>query len=61
MAIREFKCLKCNEEFEFMKIKSEDKAKCPKCGASSDDDLRPMFPTGTSHILKGKGWFKNGY
>lgn len=31
---------------------------CPKCGGT---DKKRLISTGTSHILKGKGWYKDGY
>ena len=35
MPIYEFRCLKCNDVFEFLKFKDEDELemKCPHCGA----------------------------
>ncbi len=35
MPIYEFKCLKCNELFEFLAVRSEDavEMRCPHCGA----------------------------
>lgn len=30
---------------------------CPKCGGK---DKKRLISTGTSHTLKGKGWFYNG-
>lgn len=35
MALIDFKCSKCGEEFfEIINIKDVDKIKCPKCGSS---------------------------
>lgn len=31
---------------------------CPKCGGKEKERL---ISTGTSHILKGKGWYRDGY
>lgn len=31
---------------------------CPKCGGK---DKKRLISTGTSHTLKGKGWYKDGY
>lgn len=38
-------------------IEEPDEA-CPKCGGKEKERL---VSKGTSHILKGKGWYKDGY
>lgn len=61
MAIYDFKCRNCKHEFEFMKIKSDEHAQCPKCGATGSGNLEQLPPKNTSFSLKGKGWYKDGY
>lgn len=59
--IYEFKCRNCQLEFEFLKIKSDEVAQCPKCQAKGDGNLEKKVPKGTSHIFKSGKWFKEGY
>lgn len=61
MPIYEFKCRNCGQEFEFLKIKSDETVQCPKCQAKGEGNLEKKPPKGTSFTLKGKGWYKDGY
>ena len=55
----EYQCTKCNSIFEFeQNIKSKPKKKCPGCKKYS---LKRLISMGGSFILKGKGWFRDGY
>lgn len=55
-----YKCIKCDQEFEYFHMGSEDKiAECPHCQTKSPEHER-VFTLGTGHILKGR-WFKQGY
>lgn len=58
--INDYKCKneKCQKEFEYMSIGSNDKPKCPECGS---EDLEKQFPKKTSFQLKGSGWAKDKY
>lgn len=53
----------CNHEYEVFYTSvsraetDEPSEACPKCGGKEKERL---ISTGTSHILKGKGWFYNG-
>lgn len=55
--------LPCNHEYEVFytsvsKAEIEEPSEaCPKCDGK---DKERLISTGTSHILKGKGWFYNG-
>jgi putative FmdB family regulatory protein len=46
MPIYEFRCLKCNEVFEILKIKDKVEMKCPHCG--SEDFERVLSTTSYS-------------
>lgn len=61
MAIYDFICARCEYKFEFFKVRSDEIAECPKCGATGEKNLRKQISTGVSHSLKGHGWFKDGY
>lgn len=64
MAIHQIRCLSCKKLFEFMKIRSNDKVEeCPHCGERDVIKLVKEFPTegAPNFVLKGKGWFKDGY
>lgn len=57
----QFKCQTCQTEFEFFKLRSDEKAECPKC--EEKDKLEPIF-TGNPHggvIFKGPGFHVNDY
>jgi predicted nucleic acid-binding Zn ribbon protein len=64
MPMHSYKCRKCTKEYEvFYTSQSaveaeEPKEKCKHCGSKSKKRLPPK---GTSHILKGSGWYKDGY
>lgn len=62
MPIYEYKCLKCNYDFEHFNfslksIKKSDPLLCPRCSGKCEK----KFPTGTTFILKGQGWYKTDY
>jgi putative FmdB family regulatory protein len=61
MAIFRYLCRICNIEFEFMKIRSDEVAECPKCETKGEENLERQIPQGTSHILKGSGWARDNY
>lgn len=54
----------CGNEYEVFylsvsKVSDEEpKEACPACGGTEKERL---ISQGTSHILKGKGWYKDGY
>ena len=64
MPIHDYKCTKCQHEFEvFYSSQSavereEPTETCPRC-QSKEKERTP--PTKTSFQLKGKGWFRDGY
>lgn len=57
MPIYEYKCTKCNEQFEVMqKISDDSLTECSSCGG----ELKKMI-TNTSFVLKGGGWYVTDY
>ena len=57
MPIYEYKCTKCNEQFEVMqKISDDPLIECSSCGG----ELKKLI-TGTSFVLKGSGWYVTDY
>lgn len=64
MPIREYECKDCKKEFEYLHHGSDDiYAECVHCNAkeTKQNPHEKKFPTSTSHILKGRGWYKDGY
>ena len=59
MPIYDYKCKACDKDYEYFHVNSEDKeAVCPHCGAKEAEKLPPKK---TEFILKGKGWYRDGY
>jgi putative FmdB family regulatory protein len=57
MPIYEYKCLKCEEEQEFIQKFSDDPiTTCPECGG----DLEKLI-SANSFVLKGSGWYMTDY
>lgn len=57
MPIYEYKCTKCNEQFEVIqKFSDEPLKKCKSCGGK----LKKLI-TNTSFVLKGSGWYVTDY
>ncbi|HIE07655.1 MAG TPA: zinc ribbon domain-containing protein [Desulfarculaceae bacterium] len=57
MPIYEYKCEKCENQFEMLqKITAEPLQECPECGG-------PVYKliSSTSFILKGGGWYATDY
>ena len=54
MPIYEFKCLKCNEFFEFLAVRSEDtmEMQCPHCGA---EDFERVMSTANYAVNNSTG------
>lgn len=56
MPLYQWKCNKCNHEFEIMQKMSDKNPECPKCqGITSKQLGAPVFH------LKGGGWGDQGY
>lgn len=54
MPFYEYKCNKCDDEFEeLLSINDPDPKKCPKCGKGKPERL---ISKSTSFRLKGHGW-----
>ncbi len=57
MPVYEYKCTKCNNEFEVMqKITEDPLTVCSSCGGA----LKKLI-TNTSFVLKGSGWYVTDY
>jgi putative FmdB family regulatory protein len=57
MPIYEYRCVKCNEQFEVMqKITDDPLSTCELCGGN----LKRLI-TNTSFVLKGSGWYVTDY
>jgi putative FmdB family regulatory protein len=57
--IYDLKCIRCGHEFEFMKLKSDEIAICPKCDAAGKD-LEIQVAKGVSFDFKGPNWAGKG-
>jgi len=56
MPIYEYQCTYCAFKFDRLMKMNSDKPRCPKCG----DAVKKTVSKG-SFILKGSGWYKDGY
>jgi putative FmdB family regulatory protein len=61
MPIYEYECKTCGHKFEFMKIRSDERVECEKCGEKEERKLEQQVSTDTGFQLKGKGWYRDGY
>jgi len=59
--IYELRCTKCKTEFEFFKLRSDERAECPKCKEKEEKYLEKKVSTDTGFTLRGRGWYKDGY
>jgi len=57
MPIYEYRCEACSHQFERLVRATSSKAQCPKCEGMK---LSKLISLG-GFILKGEGWFKDGY
>ena len=57
MPIYEFKCEGCDDRFEVLVSSHRTKVCCPNCG---HDRCTKLIST-SSFILKGGGWYSDGY
>lgn len=53
----DFVCSQCNEKFEKQVSSVDEHVICPQC----NQEAKRQFPTGTTFILKGKGWYATDY
>jgi putative FmdB family regulatory protein len=60
MPIIPLHCPKCDLDFEFFKIKSDEIVKCPQC-ETTEENLERRISKMTSAILKGDGWARDNY
>lgn len=61
MPIFEYKCLKCNEIIEIL-VKQFDMVETPlHFSESCEAEQMERIISKTSFVLKGKGWYKDGY
>ena len=55
----EYKCSSCEQEFLIEhSIKDEARTVCPECG---EETLFRLISGGGEFILKGSGWYRDGY
>lgn len=57
MPIYEYACESCGERFDKLMSLNDPAPPCPSCGAS---EVRKLV-TSASFVLKGSGWYKDGY
>ena len=57
MPIYEYRCSSCNAAFEKLMKFGDADPQCPDCGAG---EARKMI-SASGFILKGRGWFRDGY
>jgi len=66
MPIIQYKCKneECQHEFEVFytsqskRQEEEEAEQCPKCDSTEKE---PLPPKGTGFVLKGRGWYRDGY
>ncbi len=59
MPTYEYACTKCGHTFEtFQSMKDAPLKKCPKCGKNT---AKRQISGGGAFILKGSGWYADGY
>lgn len=56
MPMFDFTCQDCEHEIELLLKRDEEPGECPECGG----ELEKQISRG-SFILKGGGWYKDGY
>jgi putative FmdB family regulatory protein len=61
MPLYEYKCLTCDLTFEFLKLRSDEKIECEKCGEKDERKLEQQISKDTSFNLVGRGWYKDKY
>lgn len=57
----DFICKTCDLEFEFFKLRSNERVKCPQCGEDEEKKIEKQVSKGTGFSLKGKGWYRDKY
>lgn len=58
MPIFNFVCDDCGAEFEDLVMKRDEVIICPDC---SSKKTHKVFTGGSSFVLKGSGWYADGY
>ena len=56
-----FLCESCKREFDYFVLLSDEKVVCPNCKEKDMTKFKKLISAGTSFVLKGKGWYKDGY
>jgi len=56
----DYECRACEHAFEFFKHHTDEELpeECPECGS---DKIEKLVSRGTSFVLKGSGWSRDGY
>lgn len=58
MPIRDYNCERCKKQYEYFHHGPNDQVPtCPHCGSKEAKKL----PAKSDFILKGRGWYKDGY
>lgn len=57
MPIYEYSCEECGAQFEVMQKVGSDAPDCQNCGSRK---VKKMI-SATSFVLKGSGWYRDGY
>lgn len=58
MPIYDYKCKNCNKEQQHLVKLNEEPPECIEC---KQKELEKQISRETTHVLKGKGWYKDGY
>lgn len=59
MPTYEYRCQNCGHEWEvFQSMKDDPVTECPSCG---EPEAKRQISAGTGFILKGGGWYADGY
>ena len=61
MPIQVYVCDKCDHKFEFLRLKQDEKAECPECGAPQEFLQIDMESFKNDFQLKGRHWAKDRY
>jgi len=59
MILYDFKCIECDNEFEYIIDKEQNNPPCPICGSITEKCIG--IGGGTNFILKGTGWYRTDY
>ena len=59
---RDYACKSCGMEYEYFHWpQGENKDQEPECPKCQSHDAERLINKNTSHVLKGFGWYRDGY